>query len=319
MRSNKPNTPAPDFFSILRNTYVQIGIILLTLFLFVITKNIIFGFLIAVEIIGIVAFEVTSGVKKHGLRSELKETAIALVVALLLWFGAMFVLQTSSPISAVASCSMLPNLDRGDFVIVQGSSIGAYEINLTKDEFKQLLEPAMVGNKSFTGSIYAYCLQKSDPICADFIAEPSAFEEKRGPLTFYYANCIITTSGKKTYEPCVSLVGFKGKNYTINFSHDVVVYQPTANEIYSLIGDIVHRSQFKLNVDGEAYYLTKGDNNPIFDIQVFDYKSSMGNYPISQERVKGKVVGRVPYLGYLKLFISGLFAEPAQCKTQLEY
>ncbi len=314
MRSNKFNKLSLSF---LKNGYAQAAIVLLTLVLFLITKNIIFGVLIAVEIFGIVALEVTSGVKAHGLFYELKETFIALAAALIIWFGAIILLNTSSPISAVASCSMLPNLDRGDFVIVQGSSISTYEINMTKEEFNQLFGPAIVNDMNFSGSLYSYCLQKIDPICNDFLANPELFQEKHGPLVFQYSKCDMLVNGMKQYEPCISSVEFKGQKYNLSKSHDVIVYQPTSSEVYSLIGDIVHRAQFKINMENETYYLTKGDNNPMFDIQVFDHASGMGNNPISKDRVKGKVIIRIPYFGYLKLFISGLFSEPAQCKMQL--
>lgn len=317
MQSSKQRKLGFSPINLLKNGYAQAAIIVATLLLFLLTKNIFFGVLIAIEIFGIVALEVTSGVKSHGLFHELKETIVALAVALLFWFGATILLNTSSPISAVASCSMLPSLDRGDFVIVQGSVINTYELNMSREEFNQLLNPAVVGNKSFAGSIYVYCLQKVDQLCVGFATNPELFKEQHGPLSFQYSKCGMTVNNKKQYEPCVSSVSFKGKTYELSKSHDTVVYQPSSFEIYSRIGDIVHRSQFRINVENETYYLTKGDNNPIFDIQVFDYSTNMGNLPVSQDRIKGKVIGRVPYLGYLKLFISGLFTEPAQCKTQL--
>jgi hypothetical protein len=317
MRSNKVDSF--DSLSLLKNWYVQLALILLTLLLFLITKSVIFALLIAIEIFGFVAFEVASGVKEHGWQKEIKETLTALLIALFLWFGAMLVFNTSSPISAVASCSMLPALERGDFVIVQGGEIDAYEINLTTLEFEELLGLANVDNKSFSGSIYSYCMQSSDHVCKLFASNPTLFKEKRGPFVFHYSLCNITVQGQKTTEPCVTAVEFKEKLFMLNRSHDVIVYQPASNDIYSLIGEIVHRAQFKINVNGDVYYLTKGDNNPVFDIQVFDYKNNMGNYPVPQQNVKGKVIARVPYLGYLKLFISGLFAEPAQCKTLLSY
>ncbi len=306
--------------SFLRNGYVQVVIIVITLFLYLLTKNIFFGILVALEIFGFVALEIKSGVKSHGWFNEIKETVIALVVALVLWGAAIFILNTTSPISAVASCSMLPALDRGDFVIVQGSEITAYTFSLTPEEFQELLAPSVIGNRSFVGSVYSYCTQFKDQFCSEWATQPDKFIEKRGPLLFHYSICAIKyNDGKIISEPCVTSVEFKSKNYTINTAFDIIVYQPTYGEIYSLIGDIVHRTKFKLDVNGEIYYLTKGDNNPIFDIQVFDYTKKMGNLPISEDRLKGKIIGRIPFLGYLKLFISGLFTEPAQCKTQLIY
>ena len=36
-------------------------------------------------------------------------------------------------------------------------------------------------------------------------------------------------------------------------------------------------------------------------------------------RLRGKVIGRIPILGYFKLFIQGYFQEDSQCRTQLEF
>lgn len=316
-----PQDRKKEIFSALENGYVQAGLIIFTLILFILTKNVLFGILIALEIFGIVAYEVMRGVKKHGWKEEVKETAGALILAVAILVVAMLVLQSSAPISAVASCSMLPNLDRGDFVIVQGSDINAYSIDMTKAEFGQISKPSTFEqyNQTFPGSLYAYCLQinANEQICNDFVADPTQFKEKHGPLTFHYASCDMKLEDSNILEPCVTAIEYKGKTYKLDKTHDTVVYQPLKEDIYSMIGDIVHRAQFRINVEGQTYYLTKGDNNPIFDVQVYDYQNKIGNVPVSKDRVKGKVVFRVPYLGYLKLFISGLFAEPEQCKTLL--
>ncbi len=119
--------------------------------------------------------------------------------------------------------------------------------------------------------------------------------------------------------PCVESVSYDGVKYLTDFSNDVVVYQPPRTDLYSRVGDIVHRVFFKIDVDGERYYVTRGDNNPVLDIQVFDYSGMVGNHPVSEENYKGKVIFRVPILGYFKLLISGFWQEDAQCKWQLEY
>ena len=86
-----------------------------------------------------------------------------------------------------------------------------------------------------------------------------------------------------------------------------------------MIGDIVHRTMFEINADGKVYYLTRGDNNPILDLQVYDYSRDLGNSPVPSGNSRGKVILRVPYLGYFKLFISGYLQEDSQCKTQLKF
>lgn len=302
---------------LLTKGYVQAIIIFITLLLYLLTQHILFAILIALEIFGIVALEIKVGMSRHGIWYEIKETIIALLFALLLWFGAGFLLNTPSPLSAVASCSMLPVLERGDFVIVQGAPVSAYELNLSEKQFQQLLGPAKVRDKSFQGSIYSYCMKMNDRICFEWLEKPEQFSERRGPLTFHYSSCTLWSEEGISFFPCVTSVEYEGKNYSLNSSHDIIVYQPAQNDIFSLIGDIVHRAQFKINVGEESYYLTKGDNNQVFDIQFFDYERKMGNAPVPEERVRGKVISRIPYLGYLKLFISGYFTKPEQCDTLL--
>ncbi|MFZ5500463.1 MAG: hypothetical protein ACOY58_00930, partial [Candidatus Micrarchaeota archaeon] len=77
-----------------------------------------FGILIVVELAWFVAKEVKDGASKYGWKHEVLDSVIALAVAVAIWYGASFMLNTSAPISAVVSCSMLPDLQRGDFVIV---------------------------------------------------------------------------------------------------------------------------------------------------------------------------------------------------------
>jgi signal peptidase I len=308
----------------LQKWYAQIAIILGTLFLFIITKNIFFGIAIVLEIFIFVGLEVRQGATKHGWKNEIIDTLIAFGIALGFWIFLCIVLQTSSPISAVVSCSMLPNLERGDFVIVQGTQIKAEEIAMTKEEFDDFSKTTVTVNNGavMKGSLYANCfglspkgelLISTNQTCHDFYLNPSKYYERKGPVTIYYSSCSLKTADGNINVPCVKEYEFKGKKYAVNHDGDITVYQPRAEDIYSRIGDIVHRTQFIINVEGEKYYVTKGDNNQIFDVQMYAY--GMGNTPA--KNLKGKVLFRIPYLGYLKLFISGMFFEDGQCKTLL--
>ena len=308
--------------------YIQLAIILGTLLLFILTNNIIFGILIAIEIFLLVGVEVKEGAKKHGWKNEVVDTLIAFGVALGFWLFLSFILNTSSPISAVVSCSMLPNLQRGDFVIVQGSPIKAIEINMTNAEFESFSNEIITTNKGeeIKGSLYSQCLGLSKKgellisnniLCKEFYENPKVFSEKKGPVTFFYSTCSLKTKNGVLSSPCVNEFEFKGQNYSINTEGDTVVYQPAKEDVYSMIGDIVHRTQFIINVGEDKYYITKGDNNPIFDVQVYDNSFQAGNKPAKD--LRGKVLMRIPYLGYLKLFISGFFEEPGQCSTLLTY
>jgi hypothetical protein len=326
-----------DIYEKLKKAPVQLGVLFGTLLLFIITNSLLrdspLGFippllavLIVVEIVAFVGLEVKEGAKSHGWTHEVVDTVIALLVAIALWYGFSFVLNTSSPISGVVSCSMLPNLQRGDFVVIQGAPPKAYDISMTQEQLDSLSSQKDIisyggKNLSIDGSIFPYCLaNRSADVCNAFIEDPASLSEQKGAFTYRYERCnIALSSGEAEGEPCLKSVVFNGTEYLTNFSNDVVVYQPAPGDLFSQIGDIVHRVMFRINVDGKYYYLTRGDNNPVLDMQVYDYGSGIGNHPIPQDRLRGKVILRIPYLGYFKLFLSGYFKEDPQCKTQLTF
>lgn len=307
------------------DAFLQFGIIAITLILYILTKSSIFGVLVMLEIVGIVALEIGHGVRKHGWKKELKEIAVSLGAILLIWLAAMLVMKTPVPLNAVVSCSMLPNIERGDLVVVHGSEPAGYEIELTPEEFSLLNSSPVVhapggANVSLRGSLYTYCSQyPGDPLCRAFLSNPASFYETRGPFTFHYDAC-LRKSREREYSistPCLSYVEVKGTAYPVNLAHDTIVYSPAQGDLYSLAGDIIHRLYFKIKAGDSTYYLTKGDNNPIMDIQEYSYAREMGNSPPGDSQYKGKVIGRIPYIGYLKLFISGFFSETINCDSTL--
>jgi signal peptidase I len=255
------------------------------------------------------------------------DTVIAIVIALMLWFGATIVLNTSTPVSGVVSCSMLPNLERGDFIVVQGADINAYEISMTQSELEALNGPVTVfadGMEYLVPMpVYSYCnCNPVDPLCQKFDQNPEAVIEKTGPFTYHYTTCEFDYENNDMtgYGKCLEYVEFKGQKYYANLSHDTIVYMAPPGDLYSYVGDIVHRAFFKIDVGGEKYYLTKGDNNPIMDLQVVGCSNpEIVNHPVPEENVKGKVIARIPYLGYLKLLISGYWEEDSQCGWTIDY
>ncbi|MBN1170197.1 hypothetical protein JXA56_04170 [Candidatus Micrarchaeota archaeon] len=318
----------------LRNTRIQLAILFGTLALALITMHLfrgtgleslymLFGALVAVEIFVFVGLEVKQGAQKHGWKHEIVDTFIALLVAVGVWFALSFILNSPTPISGVVSCSMLHNLERGDFIIVQGAESEGYDITMTKAELDSITGRAIIsynGNEaSIDGSLFSFCVaNRNTAICDAFVKTPEQFTETKGPLTYKYQRCELSFSnGSSAYQPCLVSVIYKGTEYKTNLSHDIIVYQPQPGDLYSSVGDIVHRIFFKINAEGETYYLTRGDNNPLLDVQVYDYGAAAGNRPVPENRVRGKVIGRIPLLGYFKLFISGYFQEDAQCRTHL--
>ncbi|MDD2655875.1 MAG: hypothetical protein PHQ80_04375 [Candidatus ainarchaeum sp.] len=303
----------------------QFSLIGITLALYIITKNSLFGVLVLLELLFIVALEIRHGVRKHGWKAELRDIAISLGAILLLWFAAMFVMGTSVPLNAVVSCSMLPNIERGDMVLVQGSQPAGYEVEISQQEFAQLngsptVYPPDGSTRLLRGSLYTYCAQfPTDATCRQFFADPASFHEARGPFSFQYGKCTRENrEGRFSYQtPCLEYVEFNGTKYYPDLSHDTIVYGPAQGDLYSLAGDIIHRVYFTVHVGDSTFYLTKGDNNPVMDIQEYSYSMEMGNSPPGQAQYKGKVVGRVPFIGYLKLFTAGFFSETTNCDSTL--
>lgn len=327
-----------DIRKFLEKPPVEITILFITLFIFIVSDRLIpekgewsfvppiLGALVVAEMLIIVGMEVKENAKRHGWKHEVLDTLVAIIIALGIWLGASYFLNTSSPVSAVVSCSMLSNLERGDFVIVHGVEPSGYEISMSRKEFQSFSDDhSMVsspeGDLKVPGSLYSFCLVKSnDEMCRDFVHRPSEYVETNGPFVYHYASCtIFYDNGTSFNAPCTESIEFKGKNYLTNFSNDVIVYQPQSKDIYSALGDIVHRVFFKITVDNETYYVTRGDNNPILDIQFYDYNYQRKNNPIPEQNVKGRVIGRIPILGYFKLLVAGFWNEDSQCKWKISY
>lgn len=297
------------------------GLIVVFFIFYLLSGFWLFGLLIGIAIIWAVALEFVLGTKKHGVKNELKETAVALLVALGIWFGSGLLLQTSSPLNAIVSCSMLPHVQRGDMVVLRGDRIEAPTAQVESLAGIEKADIYYEGGllSSVRGSLYSFCAQNpAAEICSKFVSEPAKFTEKKGPLSFGYGKCerADAKSGSVTgYDLCVQWLEVNGKKYYENLSNDVVVYQPNSDEYYARVGDIIHRAYIKLEEKGgKTYFLTKGDNNPVFDIQVFDEAAMVGNRPVEVGRSKGRILLGIPYLGYFKLFISpSAIATPDGC------
>jgi len=257
---------------------------------YLLTRNVIFAVLSGISLLSIFGLDILVGASTHGIKDELIELAKAVVVALAIWFGIILLLGTSSPISGIVSCSLLPSYERGDMIILRGVPVGdlnAPTVELTPAEF---------------ASVYG----AKQPSCGG-----------RGPITYDCADSCqrVAFPGGQPATPsqkCLRSITVNSSatnsTYAENLSNDVVVYAPYIGG-QPVNGDIIHRVFLKLKVGDKYFMLTKGDNNDFMDASVFDI--------IKQEDVKGRVILRIPILGYLKLFISGYFAEPAGCDTAL--
>lgn len=294
----------------LANQNVVYALILGLFVLYLVSGALWFGLFAGLAIVWVVVLEFLRGTHEHGLKNELKETAMALVLALAVWFGSGWLLQTSSPLNAIVSCSMLPSVQRGDMVILSGDRLYAPTADIgSLDGIDGNADVYSAGQKVATvkGSIYSYCAQNAGaPLCYEFVSSPGRFTERHGPLTIGYGSCgiLFPKTGSTQNAPCVVWVEAAGVRYYENVSNDIPVYAPEKDEYYARVGDIIHRAYLKLNAGGKTYFITKGDNNPILDIQVYDEKSGLGNRPVEVERSRGRILVSIPYLGYFKLFLS---------------
>ncbi len=310
---------------------IQLLVLALTFLFYVLTKKAIFGFLLGGELIFFVLLEFKRGVEKHGLVKELMETIKTLALAFGLFLALSFLLGSSVPVSAVVSCSMNPYFHRGDFVIVRGMNVGklvAPSVNIPLSDFNMLnsvnTSVLFDGEKvqEVNGSIFSYCnFHQSSKICKLFFTAPERFTDRRGNFFFNYGKCIREDVSKHVgYQvPCVVSLRYKNKTFYFNEKNDVIVYSAYEGDLFNLVGDIIHRVFLKVYVNelNKTFFLTKGDNNNIFDIQMYDEKLKMGNRPIDSSRVKGVYWFAIPYLGYFKLALSGYVSEDRICSTVL--
>lgn len=192
--------------------------------------------------------------------------AFSFIFAFALYSGIGFLLQTASPLVIVVSGSMLPTMARGDVVLLHGVS-GA-ELNVQE----VVLDGVDVSKTSLQD-----------------LATIQSLGNGVWQLTFKSTNQSIQIPKQGT--------------------SDIVVYVSKQRGI-----EIIHRAVAKIRSNGKYYLLTKGDNNLSLDQDcgkvdeaipglISTQKLCPSPYPISMELVKGKALGWLPYVGYVKLFL----------------
>ena len=292
--------------------------------------SIIFGVLAAFTIIVIIAMEFMYSVKDEGLKRNLIELIIAIAIVVFIWFALRFFLNTSDPIDVVPSCSMLPALQRGDLIVLQGSNLSNIKapiINVTHEEFNSM--ESNFGSEALV--CMAYINESGGYQLSQIVHSgwniglfrfvnggyyPIPGNYQNGNLVRYYCGSRSVSFGNGTavneaYTTGISVLGhgiYGDQNNTI------IVYKTVPSDYFYRLGDayVVHRVYAVLNVSGSYYALTKGDNNPGLDMQY-------ANYPINQSHVEGRVIGSIPYLGYIKLMFSGEIAQPAGCNSTVQH
>jgi signal peptidase I len=243
--------------------------LVISLACYILLKSVVFGAAAFIAIIALIIYDVIpTSAGRGGIASTLVEAGTAVVAAVIAWFLLGFVLSTPSPLDVVTSCSMVPNLERGDMVVLQGGAISSREV-------------------TFSGEIPLIKIVKE--------------------------KCMVVGSSIAKEAACSSAVIVGNETIALKDivpKSDTIVFEPEQQEY----GYIIHRALLKLkNADtGEAFYLTKGDNNLAFD-------QESGISIVKEKNIKGRVVFRVPYAGYVKLIMFLQLQEPEGCEWRVEH
>lgn len=310
--------------------YVALAIMFVAYFLLQASEAIaiILGAAIFFTIMVLLAIELTNGIKEEGFSRNAIEIVIAVVAVLVFWFILKAVLHTQYPLDVVPSCSMLPTLQRGDMILLQGAnqtSINAPIVNVNATQWNaSFSSTATEAIECVAYNVSGGRLRIQQELQPGFTVGllrnagqyaqivPYQFQDNLS-VKFLCGEVNVTTpNGTVRYA---STVGISIGNRTINgdANNSVVVYQTNPKDTFYKEGDsyIVHRVYAIANVSGKYYVLTKGDNNPGLDVQY-------GNLPINMSSVGGKVIASIPLLGYFKLILSNSFSEPAGCNTTIQ-
>lgn len=318
--------------------------ILLVIFIlgYSLNNNIYLGlgaFVIIVIILVLIAKEVKEEVNVTGKMEVIKEVALYFGVAIAIWLILIFVLQTNSPINAVASCSMLPVLQKGDMVVLHGisnfssflnSKGGVPVVNISSQQF-QSFESGINGeflayyayfnnNKSNISSVlpngdnskYTIALYNTECITKfDYLNQPQNLRQcyvgqnpSSNLIKYNYSLGTLNVANVNYTNIQTGSITIANTTISENFTNPIVVYSTTPQDSFS--GAIIHRLVAVLSVNGTYYTLTRGDNNPALDLQ-------FGNYPAAQNTVIGYVLSNFPFIGYLKLIISGQIGATPGC------
>lgn len=173
------------------------------------------------------------------------------------------------PMAIVYSSSMEPNLHRGDIVILtKANNLKLEEITINEN----------ITNKDLK----------------DF-AELNFFKNKFGIEEIEYI---------KIGDKNISLLE------SIENNNSIIVYPSNVTG-----KDIIHRAIVKINAKDGTFLLTKGDNHKtnvyidqdceleIINNEITIQKPCLNIYPIKEKDLKGKKLGKIPYIGYIKLVL----------------
>jgi hypothetical protein len=248
-------------------------------------------------------------------RGEWKRLAIevgaTIAVAVAAWLALCVALQTSSPLNVVTSCSMLPSLERGDFVVLQGGGVNAFEASVPfrlRNAFTQSVALDARGQGKRYYLTYSTFLVDEDGEPGSF-ANYSFADCVRVPLGSSANAASAATAASGELQACASGASVNGVFFDARDNeNDVVVYEAQPAQY----GLVIHRVLARLRAPDGVVYLTKVDNNQFADQQ-------LGISVVPESAVKGRVIGRIPFVGYFKLLLFGQFEFPPGCDSTLRY
>lgn len=322
--------------------YLMYAALVACIVAYVLTSISVIGILAFVLIAVILVTEFRMSLKSEGGRKTVIDIMIAVVAAVLIfWVLPATVLHTSSPIDVVASCSMLPVLHRGDIVVLHGISdmssfLEEHNIpvvsvsqasfsNMVNNMQSEFIEPfayTSSGNTATISSViqknsqYTLGLYNLECIAEEEQSEPSSLNsclvsqstEASDLIKYNYAIADLQTSSGNASIVYVPSIVIGNTTVLENYSNPIIVYKTTSKDYFT--GDIIHRLFAAIKVNNTYYLLTKGDNNPILDIESL-------NYPVNSSNVIGYVVGSVPYAGYPSLIIKGEVGSVPGCNQTI--
>jgi len=199
----------------------------------------------------------------------------AFLFAFTLYNGLGLLLGTPSPMVIVVSGSMEPVFFRGDVIVLVGAGpeqVRAQELVLDLPlqgvPARSYLQSRCSGNAFDSASLVP---------CESFLA-------------------LLAQRRAKDTDFSVKELRFSdGQALELNREGDVIVYFSQA-----LQEPIIHRVIAKLRARDGVYFLTKGDSahNPLID-----QETHITQYAVPASEVQGKMVLRVPFLGWVKLLV----------------
>ncbi len=330
-----------------RLIYGMYAITLILIVLYILDNNVAVGVLAFIAIAATIVMEFRGSIRSEGVKKTLKDLGIAVVaVVLVVWVLPTLLLQSSSPVNVVASCSMLPSLGRGDLVLVHGiSNMSQFlstnhvpVVNVSRAQFETMMgnisseyiEPLAYTNndvghvviapylngtvRDFGVGLYSIpCISRLlDAGDSQLIARCYVTPEKQASNLIKFSYAVGNVAVGQGAFPIPEIISITIANTTIfeNYSNPVIVYTTVPGDTFYADYEIIHRLYAAIDVDGSYYMVTKGDNNPVIDIQA-------GNYPANSSQVVGYLDGRIPYLGYPSLIIKGQLSPVAQCNQTM--